>query len=386
MGGVLELGTTELVSSLSFICMDINQVIYTVKGFESCLNHFKVLEDPALLQQITASFWELPISVCSEQSISSPSLAEKDDDILCPNLDQKIVDTMDLEDCHLMADRLASLESGPAAISFGIHSFARDKENDLIQDKVEELHTNTCEELKIGSPDDSSNECCANQQTNDSFRIEELNGTSQVQNGQLMDDEISNGLHDSLNSNDCISQSFVNPRRFLSCPAGERIKNHILDSLQKGDYTNLISLDLEGEESHYLKTLAAILMNSKQMTSIPCFPSGSHESSFGVWRRKLNTPKPHSTISQRLLKKILVDTTWMHAGQPLKPQEENGLHNKVWKSEGDDASASHVLSERRRREKLNEKFLVLRSLVPFVSKVIGFAVLAVEAIAIFMAE
>nr|XP_010910264.1 anthocyanin regulatory Lc protein isoform X2 [Elaeis guineensis] len=330
IGGVLELGTTEL--------------------------------------QITTSFWELPISVCSEQSISSPPLAEKDEDILCPNLDHDIVDTT-LEDHHLMADCLVPLESGTAAIPFGIHSYGPDKENDLIQDKVEEPHTNICKELKIGSPDDSSNECCANQQTNDSFRIEGLNGTSQVQNGWLMDDDISNGLHGSLNSNDCISQSFVNPRRFLSCPAGERIKNHVLDSLQEGDYTKLISLDLDGEESHYVKTLAAILMNSKQPTSIPCFPSGARESSFVVWRRSLNTPKPLYTISQRLLKQILVDTVWMHGGQPLKPQEEDGFCHKVWKSEGDDASASHVLSERRRREKLNEKFLALRSLVPFISKV-----------------
>jgi hypothetical protein len=32
-------------------------------------------------------------------------------------------------------------------------------------------------------------------------------------------------------------------------------------------------------------------------------------------------------------------------------------------------SASHVLKERRRREKLNEGFAMLRSLVPFVTKV-----------------
>ena len=156
---------------------------------------------------------------------------------------------------------------------------------------------------------------------------------------------------------------------------GERIKNHVLDSLQDGDFTKLISLDLQGEKSHYTKTIAAILRNSNQLASIQCFPCGSHESSFVVWKRSMNVPKPHSTISQKLVKKILVDTAWMHGGQPLKTQEENGLRNKVWKVEGDDANASHVLSERRRREKLNEKFLVLRSLVPSLSKVTGIAVL-----------
>lgn len=331
------------------------------------------MEDSALIQQITTSFWELPVPVCSEQSVCSPPLVEKDEDILCPNLEDEIVDTMILEESNVVADGQVPLESGPPAFPFGSHSYASDKENELFQDKVEELQANICEGPKTDSPHDSSNECCPNQQPNDSFRIEGLNGASQIHNGQLMDDEFSNGFHGSLNSSDCISQSFVNPQGVLSFPMGERIKNHVLDSLQEGDYSKLFSLDLQGEKSHYTKTIVAILRNSKPLASITCFPCGSHESSFVVWKRSLNTPKPHSINSQRLVKKILVDTAWMHGGRPLKPQEESGLRSKVWKLEGDDANASHVLSERRRREKLNEKFLVLRSLVPSLSKVTGIA-------------
>ncbi|XP_038982750.1 transcription factor GLABRA 3-like isoform X2 [Phoenix dactylifera] len=127
MYGVLELGTAELV-----------------------------LEDPALIHQIRTSFWELPIPVCSGQSISSSPLAEKDEDTLFPNLDHEVVDTMVSEDHHLMAACLAPLESGPSAVPFDIHSHVLDKENELIQDKVEELCANISEELKVGSPDASA--------------------------------------------------------------------------------------------------------------------------------------------------------------------------------------------------------------------------------------
>jgi hypothetical protein len=36
---------------------------------------------------------------------------------------------------------------------------------------------------------------------------------------------------------------------------------------------------------------------------------------------------------------------------------------------GEETNGSHVLAERRRREKLNDRFMTLRALVPFVTKV-----------------
>jgi hypothetical protein len=38
--------------------------------------------------------------------------------------------------------------------------------------------------------------------------------------------------------------------------------------------------------------------------------------------------------------------------------------------EADEIGASHVLSERRRREKLNKRFMILKSIVPSISKVV----------------
>lgn len=340
MDGVLELGTTE-----------------------------QVLEDPSLIQHVTTSFWELSIPVCSEQSISSsPPVEKEDEDNMYPILDHELEDTMALEN-NLVSEHHSPLDGILSPFAFSFPSDPPDEETEVINDQVMEINPNTCEELQNGSPDGSSNGYYPNHQTHDSFRMEGLNGTSQVQSHLLMDDEISNCLHGSLNSSDCLSQSIVNPPRILSSPKGERIKNHVLDYLQEGNHAKLTSLDLDGDEAHYKRTLSAILSNTKRSASVSGFLNGSQLSSFRLWTRNLTTSKLPSGMPQKLLKKILVDASWIPCDRGMKPPEENGVKNKASKPEGDDASASHVLSERRRREKLNEKFLVLRSLVPSISKV-----------------
>lgn len=334
MDGALELGTTE-----------------------------KVLEDPSLLQQIRTTFWELSIPVCSEQSISSSPTAEKDEeDNIHPIIDHGLEDVMALDNHNSVHEHHSQLESILSPLDFNF-SYALNEETKLIHEKADEINPNIYEELQNGSPEASSNDYCLNHHGDDPFRLE---GISQVENLQLMDDEFSNCLHGSLNSSDCIS--FVNNPRILSSPRGERIKDHALDHLQEGNYTKLTPLDIDGDEAHYKRTLSAILRNSKESVSMPFVFTGSHASSFRHWQKKLTSLKPLGGTSQKLLKTMLVNASWIQGGRPMKPSEENEITNKVWKPEGDDA-ANHVLSERRRREKLNEKFLILRSLVPSISKV-----------------
>ena len=57
--------------------------------------------------------------------------------------------------------------------------------------------------------------------------------------------------------------------------------------------------------------------------------------------------------------------------QPPEPSRDDGEGtSRSRRGQGQaELSASHVLKERRRREKLNERFIALRSLVPFVTKV-----------------
>nr|AVD68968.1 bHLH1 [Muscari armeniacum] len=330
MDGVLELGTTE-----------------------------KVSEDPCLLQQITTTFWELPVPVFSEQSISSSPTSDKDEEEedAHPIIDHGLEDVTALDNHNLVPGHQSPLEDILSPLDFNFPYYALNEETRLIHDRVEELNPNICEELQNGSPEASSNDYCLNHHDDDSFKMD---GLSQVH------DETSNCLHGSLNSSDCVS--FVDTPMILSSPMGGRIKDHALDCLQEGNYANLTSLDLDGDENHYRRTLSAILRNSKGSVSVSCLPNGSHASSFMSWRRNSTCQKPLGGVSQKLLKKVLVDASWIQGGRPMKPPEENGTGDKVWKPEGDDA-ANHVLSERRRREKLNEKFLILRSLVPSISKV-----------------
>lgn len=286
-----------------------------------------------------------------------------------PILDHELEDTMALENNDLVSEHHSQLEGILSPFTFNFPSYTPDEETEVIHDQVMEINANTCEELQNGSLDGSSNGHYPNHQIHDSFRMEGIDCTSQVQSHLLMDDEISNCLHGSLNSSDCLLQSFVSPPHILSSPKGERIKNHVLDCLQEGNHAKLTSLDLDGDEAHYQSTLSAILSNSKESALVAGSLNGSQVSSFTLWTGNLTASKLPSGTPQELLKKLLVDASWIPDGRGVKPPDENGIKNKASKPEGDDASASHVLSERRRREKLNEKFLVLRSLIPSISKV-----------------
>ena len=79
---------------------------------------------------------------------------------------------------------------------------------------------------------------------------------------------------------------------------------------------------------------------------------------------------PRSETPQRLLKKVLFEVAQMHGDFLLDSREENGRRESIWRPHVDDIDSSHVLAERRRREKINERFLSLGLLVPSTGKVV----------------
>ncbi|KAM0844315.1 hypothetical protein ACQ4PT_057146 [Festuca glaucescens] len=94
----------------------------------------------------------------------------------------------------------------------------------------------------------------------------------------------------------------------------------------------------------------------------------SRSSSFTPWKRRSDSSEDIAASvaveSQKLLKKAVAGGVWTNdgGGSTARAQESN--------------VKGHVMSERRRREKLNEMFLILKSLVPSIHKVDKASILA----------
>ncbi|KAL5561660.1 hypothetical protein UlMin_031407 [Ulmus minor] len=132
------------------------------------------------------------------------------------------------------------------------------------------------------------------------------------------------------------------------------------------------------EDTHYSETVSAILQcqpNRWAESSSACYVSYSSQSAFAKWtvRGDHNLHVATDGTSQWLLKYILFSVPFLHTKyrDENSPKSRDGEAAAVRFRKGtpqEELSANHVLAERRRREKLNERFIILRSLVPFVTK------------------
>ncbi|XP_050378705.1 transcription factor GLABRA 3-like isoform X2 [Argentina anserina] len=298
LGGVIELGVTELV-----------------------------LEDPGLIQHVKTSFLEVPYPQCLNKINPSPGSYRNHNDLASSALDQDVVDT---------------------------------KYIPIVR----------CEDMDVTSLNNSSNGFGPNQPAEDSFMIEAMNGeASQVQSWQYMDDELSNYIHHSMDSSDCISQTLVYPEKVVSGAKNEKVpSDHILQDHKECNAPKQISLGPEINDLHYQSVLSSLLKSSHQLILGPQFQNGYQESSFVNWKKGGSVKCRNQRSPQNLLKKILFEVPKMHVVCVLKSPEDNGDQDGVWRPEAGESLMNHVISERKRREKLNEKFSILKSLVPSIRK------------------
>ncbi|KAL0312583.1 UNVERIFIED_CONTAM: Transcription factor GLABRA 3 [Sesamum radiatum] len=220
-----------------------------------------------------------------------------------------------------------------------------------------------CPDMDNCSPNDCSNDFADNLLREESNLVEVVDGE---QSWPFMDDAISNCLNNSMNSSDCVSQTYEDPETPLPLSDGKKETNGCMRETQECNQNN--TSGLQGNDVHYQTVLSNLLKSSHQLILGPYFGKGSGCSSFVSWRKdgSSGAPVPQSgTTPQKLLKKVLLEVARMHENFRL----ESGKNNGNSKPEGEEVDRNHVLSERKRREKINERFSILGSLVPSGGKV-----------------
>lgn len=312
--GVMELGVTELVT-----------------------------EDPSLIQHIKASLLDFSKPDCSEKSPSAAHNGDDDEDPMSTKISHEIVDSLALENLYTPTDDI-----------------------ELEQEGINDLHGNLHEEFKRNSPDDCSDGCEYNHQTEDSMHEGLNGGVSQVQSWHFMDDEFSDDVLDSMNSSECISEAVVKQGKAVLSSKEKNVTRLLSQVFQEGNHTKLSSFDLGGDDDlHYRRTMCVILKSSSQSIENPCFQSGDHKSSFFSWKKRaVDGLMPR--VQQNMLKKILFSVPLIYGGHSRRFEKESGGTDCLKKLEGCETCKEHYKSDKQR---VKEKFIALRSMVPSISEI-----------------
>ncbi|CAA3026990.1 myc-like anthocyanin regulatory [Olea europaea subsp. europaea] len=287
-----------------------------------------------------------------------------------------------LEDKKLIQNLKTSFLEFPYPIVSKIPDNARNN-NGLIYHQINMPETSFNQhveypEVNNCSPDNGSNDFGAKQLNEELNMVEDIDGEAgQMQSWQFMDDEISNCVNNSTNSSDCISQTCDNPEDIVPVSNGKKVTHNEMHEAQETNQQKLNSSESRGEDIHYQSVLSNLLKSSQQLILGPYFSNSNKESSFISWRKdRLSSSQiPQTGTPQRLLKKVLIEVARMHENCRLESGKCDGKRDSLSKPEIEEIDRNHVLSERKRREKINERFLILGSLVPSGGKVDKISVL-----------
>ncbi|KAI4355066.1 hypothetical protein L6164_003878 [Bauhinia variegata] len=317
LGGVIEIGTTELVQ-----------------------------EDLNLVQHVKACFLDFSKPTCYGKCSSDLNKEDDNKGPKCTKIENGISCTMALE----------NLCSPAEEIKFD-------------QDPIKDLKEDTNEDFNMDSLDECFNDCEHHCQVEDSMFEGVNDDASQVNSLQLVDDNLSSGAQDSLASGDCISDAFKNKDETY-----KSLSKIQLGELQDCNHSKLSSLCIGADEDlHYTRTLSSLLGNSSVFKESYTSKSG-YKSSFIRWNIGgiLDLPRPR--LSQSMLKNILFNVPLMHSSfsspKSQKEDEKIGLPGKLGNK---DNCTGNVLSDKRKE---TENFQVLKSMVPSVNEVDQISILS----------
>nr|WOV89691.1 MYC8 [Pogostemon cablin] len=214
--------------------------------------------------------------------------------------------------------------------------------------------------MDLSSPTNYSDDFVDNVLIEESNLVQDVDvEASQIRSYPLMDDAISNCLNNSMNSSDCVSQSQEEPETVIPCTDVKNGNTHECNQQKTSG--------LQGDDIHYHSVLSNLLKSSHQLILGPYMGRVGRESSFVCWKRDGQSVSRSCSnrASQNLLKKLLFEVPRMHELSRV----QSGKKNVNSKPVVDEVDKNHVLSERKRREKINERFTILGSLVPSGAKV-----------------
>lgn len=299
-GGVIELGTTELVT-----------------------------EDPNLIQHVKACFLEISKPTCSDKSSSVLDKPNDDKYPICTKGDHRMLDTTPLENPCSLEEKIK-----------------------FDHDPINELQDEHNEDSNMDSPDG-----CEHPYPMDESLVEGINGVpSQV---HFVNDALVIGAPDSLSSCDCMSEASENQGK-----ASKSVGQTQVVQLQEDCYhPKRRSLDAgAGEDLCYIKTLCAILGNSATFKPNSYAGNSNYKSSFAKWKKGRVTERKRPKLHQSMLKKTLFKVPFMHRScSSLKSQKEKDRLEWTSKLENGDGFLGNVVTDKKRE---NKNFLNVKSLAP----------------------
>ncbi|KAF8394432.1 hypothetical protein HHK36_020640 [Tetracentron sinense] len=353
MGGVVELGTTERVQE------DVGLVQHVKSFFTEHHQHPK----PALSEQSTSDpvtsserprFPSLPLSaVYLAANPPLNTIANQEDE------EEEEEEEEDEEEEEAEAESDSEAETGHNSHPIAAARDPRLHGQPITQgvaaaqpaaEPSELMQLEMSEDIRIGSPDDGSNNLDSDLHM---LAVTQTVGPSN-------------------------QQSRADSYRAESTRRWPLLQGQLSNSLQPPPSGGASQLEeLTQEESHYSQTVTTILQKQSGRWPEPSsigYVGISPHTSFSKWSSR-NDPLlllPLEGTSQLLLKYTLFTVPFLHTKNrdEHSPKSRDGDTGTRFRkgTPQEELSANHVLAERRRREKLNERFIILRSLVPFVTK------------------